>query len=144
MAGAFMIIILPSRRVGGVMVVGFILLWITFTIFHGLTTRVQMADVKSVDWLCDYKRARHQKIVLKRDCSGEDGFLEIKRNPAKRYAGDIDGTAEVTVRYQTPDDAKWHEGNVEYSSSWAEFYTVEPGQKIPVRVNRWNADDISL
>ena len=139
-----MIIVLPTRRVSGALVVGFILIWITFTIFDGLTKRVQMADVKSVDWLCDYKRARHQTIVLKRDCSGEDGFLEIKRNPAKRHGGDIDGTAEVTVRYQTPADAKWHEGKVEYSSSWAEFYTVEPGQKIAVRVSRWNDDDIDL
>ena len=137
----------------GATAIAFVVFGVGFTAYRAIATYPASAEVESVQWSCDYEpgttggsasSAGRPQTEVKADCSRDWKFQQIRRDPRQLRFGHLMGSAYVTVRYWNEQDSTWHEAVLTIDSALKEFYTVEPGQKLAIRVNRWHPDQAGL
>lgn len=140
-------------ELAGGITIGFLVFGVCFIAYRAITTYADPGEIVSIERSCDYTRTEthrtassvsQQEIVTRRDCSGEWAFQQVRHDPRLLKNLAVVGTAIATMRYQIPGDRTWHEAKLEIPSHRIEFYTLQPGQKLTIRVNRWNPEVIGL
>lgn len=106
------------------------------------------AKVERVERNCEYTETAtstnmdtgsttKSQTARKLDCSDDPEFRKIKRGDSRRL---LKGEATAIVRYTAPDQQS-HQAWVKVSASNRDFYTLETGQEIKVRID---PDDASV
>lgn len=100
------------------------------------------ATVERVERACEYTETEtttnmdtgsttKSQTARKLDCSDDPAFRKIKRGDSRQR---LKGKATAIVRYTSPDQQS-HQAWIKLDASNRQFYTLETGQEIKVRID---------
>jgi hypothetical protein len=112
-----------------------------------------VAKIERIERSCQYDETEFEdhgagerkfvsRTVRKYDCSDDPKFLAVKTGRDKNFRAI--GHATAIIRYTSPVDQKQHQAWIRIDASRREFYTLEAGQEVRVRIDPKNSSQAYL